>query len=353
MRDRAVVLEIRGRRATVLLPGGEFKTIKSGPPGLVVGQEVWVPSSMVRRWWQAGAVMATSLALIFVGLAEVMAPAAPLAVAVVSVDINPSINLMVGPHQQVIAAVGLDNAGRHILAQYHPVNTSVSRAVEEVTQWAVHDGYVRKENPTLLIGGVFSGAVPSWFPRLTTKETDIVAEKHWALKVVRVSTESASLVTSMGQSPISVGRYLLWQHDRHQGRGWTQTLAQTAPLTQLVGNTPIISHNGSGSDGISNSIILPSISSANIGINIPIGISPSSGKSKSKGHHTHQTQPGAHHSHKKTPKSSPSDSTSSTLPVISGSVPPSTIPSLPSSVSGNPSPLESSISNITSELPRL
>lgn len=356
MKDRAVVLEIRGRRATVLLPGGAFKTIKANPSTLAVGQEVWLPSPRVRRWWQAGAVMASSLALVLVGLADVMAPAAPLAVAVVSVDINPSINLIVGAHQKVIAAVGLDRAGRQILTQYHPVRSSVGLAVEEVTKWAVKDGYVRKGTPTLLIGGAFSGPIPPWFPRLANNETKIVSKNHWPLEVVRVTTRSARLVTSMGHSPISVGRYLLWQHDRHQGRRWTQALAQTVPLTQLVSNAPIVQKGSqtisSGVSTTSTPVILPSIPSANIGLSIPPITSLPGGKSAKAGHPKHKPHHKSHHSHGQTSKSTPNGATPSS-PVISGSVPPSTIPSLSSQGSGKPSSLESSLTSITSGLPGL
>ncbi len=357
MKDRAVVLEINGRRATVLLPGGQFRTIKTRPLGMVVGQEVWVSNPRARRIWQAGAVVASTLALVLVSLADVMAPAVPLAVAVVSVDINPSVNLMVGNHQQVIAAVGLDRAGRRILSQYRPTNVPVVVAVEEITQWAVQDGYVSTKTPTLLIGGAFSGSVPSWFPTLARQETDMVKKKHWPLEVVRVATQNKDVVASMGRSPISVGRYLLWQHDRHQGRGWTQALAQAVPLTQLVGNLPPSSQGSSSAPPVvgitSNPVILPSIPSASIGLSIPSTRATTASRSKNKGHSKHPTHHGQpHRAHSQAPdKSSPSESASTMAPGNSGSVPPSGLPSLPTSVSGYPSQAERSLSHMTSGLP--
>lgn len=357
MRDRALVLEVRGRHATVLLPGGAFKTIKVGSSGLVVGQEVWVPNPRLRRWWQGGAVAVTSLAVILFGLADVLAPAAPIAVAVVSVDINPSINLMVGSQHQVVAAVGLDKAGRRILTQYRPRNFSVGLAVQEITRWAVRDGYVNHHNPTLVIGGAFAGATPSWFARLTRQETTMVRARHLPLEVIGVTTQSSPLVASMTHSSISVGRYLLWQHDRHHGRGWNELLAESVPLAELVSNGPIThpapsagATSSPAAGGTSSQEVLPSIPSTNIGISIPT-IAPVISTKSEPG--TKGSKHKAHHGHGKPTKSAPTRSTSSIVPSVSASIPPSTIPSLPTSVSGNPSSLESSISNIISGLPGL
>ena len=186
----------------------------------------------------------------------------------------------------------------------------------------------------------------------------MVKARHWDLEVVGVTTQNRSLVASMKHSPISVGRYLLWQHDRHQERGWTQALAESAPLAELVSNGPVahaITPSGQTSSvtGVSSRpVILPSIPSTNIGISIPV-IAPVSSTKTNPGqrHSTHKS----HHSHGKPTKSAPTSTTSPTAPSVSASIPPSTIPtpSLPSSSSGHPSSLESSISNIISGLPGL
>ncbi len=357
MRDRALVLEVRGRRATVLLPGGAFKTIKVGASGLAVGQEVWVANPVIRRLWQGGAAVASAVALVLVGLADVLAPAAPIAVAVVSVDINPSINLMVGSHQQVIAAVGLDNAGRHILTQYRPGNLPVGVAVQGITKWAARDGYVNRHNSTLVLGGAFSATVPPWFAQLAHQETTLVRARHWRLEVVGVTTQNSPLVASMKHSPISVGRYLLWQHDRHQGRGWTRALAETVPLAELVSNGPVTpaitpsGHTPRAVSGVTSSpVILPSIPSTNIGISIPI-IAPIITTRSKPGprHSTHKSR----HGQGKPTKSTSTSATPSTVPSASASIPPSTAPSLSSGSSGYPRSLESSISHIVSGLPGL
>lgn len=121
-----LVLAVRGRRATVLLPGGSF--LRLGVlPGTRPGDQVLVPAwalrgepSPAQRRSQVLAVASMALAVtMVVTVASYFARPLP-AIAAVSVDVNPSFVLWVSSQARVISAHPYDARARAILEAEPP-----------------------------------------------------------------------------------------------------------------------------------------------------------------------------------------------------------------------------------------
>ncbi|MDA8195202.1 MAG: hypothetical protein M0Z53_14605 [Thermaerobacter sp.] len=244
MRIRALVMAVDGPKATVMLPGGEFRTISTRHQSLVVGQECWIPATS----WPPGAIPAigaAALVLLAAAIPNWLGPAVPVQTAVISLDINPSINLMVDG-TTVMGADGLDSAGRTVLSQTPLVGMTATRAVLALTRQAARDGYVSSQHPIILVGGAFDSAVPPWFAALVKAEGRLVAAHHWPVHVISVQTASPALLAAMRHPDVSVGRYLLWQNRWHQASLSSAASLRAMPLGQLM-RGPVHQSGGVGS----------------------------------------------------------------------------------------------------------
>lgn len=234
MSKRALVIAINGHRATVMLSGGEFRTMPTRGQSLVVGQECWLPER--KRIGQGLLLAASGLVVVFslvFGVPELGGRSmVPHMAGVVSLDINPSINLIIGTHQEVIGATGLDSAGRRLLQERSVVGTGVGRAVQLLTMAAARDGYLSSHR-NIVIGGLFGPRVPDWFHSLTKRESQYVLKQGWKARVVSVDKNSPQLLNTLNIPRISVGRYLLWK-DATGNSDWSTDQVQKMSLTRLI-----------------------------------------------------------------------------------------------------------------------
>ncbi|PSR32622.1 MAG: hypothetical protein C7B46_13460 [Sulfobacillus benefaciens] len=257
LQERALVMDITNKYATVMLPGGRFRRIRRRGRHLVVGQEIWLGKEQFGTLSAAALAVAVSFAAILLAFQGV-APASVQAIGVVSVDINPSINLLVTSQRTVAKAAGLDAAGRHILSQYQPVGASVANAVVTITGIAVHDGYSGSGRSVVLIGGVFKHGVPLWFASVVGQERHAVNLHHWPLSVAAVAVSNGQWMRMINKRAISAGRYLLWR-SYHNGHGYVSSKLALVPLGRLLSHsaagrpnrpmmeTPLANHQSSSS----------------------------------------------------------------------------------------------------------
>lgn len=231
MSGRGVVMSVSQKRVIVMLPGGAFRRVHWRGPAVGVGQEIEVPSYTVRRrGWIAAPIAAALAALYLVG---VQPPAT--AAAVVSVDINPSVNLDVSSGGRVLSAAALDPAGRLLLRQ-RPVNgLAVVQAVRELVFQAGRDGYMAK-SPTVVIGAVFQKSSQNWFASLPIAAEAVLRQGHIHASVVTISGISPAIVFRMTKHPmVSVGRYLLWRrHSAPVRDRLTAHQVRTMPVSRLL-----------------------------------------------------------------------------------------------------------------------
>ncbi|NMP22353.1 anti-sigma factor domain-containing protein [Sulfobacillus sp. DSM 109850] len=212
-------METERGRATVMLPGGAFKRIATRGLELHVGQEVWLPQSP-RRWYRWLAVPALAAVATAFWIQALPSPQ-PVEAAVLSVDINPSVNLDVSAKGVVLGAQGLDRSGRRLLEQRRVKGLTVQNAVSTLIKMAAQDGYLKNSSNTVLIGAVFKSHPEAWFSGLSSDASGVLKEDNLSASVVAVSGVSAPLLQAMQKPQVSVGRYLVWQRTLNAAQNQT------------------------------------------------------------------------------------------------------------------------------------
>ncbi len=145
--ERGILLEKSGRQAVVITPKGEFLRLRAGRDWQVGGEvtfirdNVYIPAP--RRGWfnyLATAAVIGALALgitLYSGVVPVEA-----AVATVTVDINPSVQLEVSARGNVVSATALNAEGEKILAAVDFKKQPVDEVVAALTDAAIQGGYL-------------------------------------------------------------------------------------------------------------------------------------------------------------------------------------------------------------------
>ena len=103
--------------------------------------------------WQVGAAAVLFLALVgswnmFVGS---IIPGADIPAFLITLDINPSIELAVNGTHKVLAAAGLNNDGRELISRVDVVGQSLTTALDMISRQAEQDGYLRQGNNEIIV----------------------------------------------------------------------------------------------------------------------------------------------------------------------------------------------------------
>lgn len=124
-----LVLSARGRRVTVLGAGGRVLKLRLPFAGARPGDEVllpvrapeafWVPTAARGLRWAGAVASVLALAVLVASVTMYFAPLP--AVAMVSVDINPSVHIYVNSVLRVVSAQAADEAGEALLEDLAPV----------------------------------------------------------------------------------------------------------------------------------------------------------------------------------------------------------------------------------------
>lgn len=216
MTRRGVVLSVQGRVLTVLCPGGEVKTVSWTGRTPSVGQEVFVGTAHAAQW-SAWAAAAALMVLVAGGLWHALRPpgapvvASTAAVGVVSVDINPSVELMVSRSGQVVAVRAYDAAGaRLVQAEPHLKGEALVVAVEAVEAWARSHGYLTAAHPVVMLAG-WAGSPESEAAVAGDLRQLLVALQRRAVpgSVLALPLATGSAFHASEHAGLSLGRYLL------------------------------------------------------------------------------------------------------------------------------------------------
>ncbi len=214
MTERAVVLSVERRGVTVLCPGGAVKTVPWAGRLPSVGQEVLVGSSRAGAWstWAAAAAM---MLLVAGGASHALRPAPPASAVVgaVSVDINPSVELLMGQAGQVVDVRAYDTAGAALLrANPGMRGESVVAAVESAAAWSARHGYLTRSHAVLMLAGWAAGTRGS--ARVASDLRDAAAalrRQEVPGSVLALPLATGGVLRTSERDGVSLGRYLLAQ----------------------------------------------------------------------------------------------------------------------------------------------
>lgn len=219
---KAVVLEISGSQCAVLVDDGSFRRLPN-KYGVEVGEEIelkadagWDAMKGINimkgmKAWKAWAAAAALLLLtLTVALGWNFAQAST-AVAFVSLDINPSVELTVNAREQVLKVSAVNSDGEKILQNLELKNLPVLEAMSKIMEQAVGMGYLTNEHSWVLVGLAPSGGRPlsPALEEAVKSASAAVQEKVKAKVAVLQLTDQERAKAE--QTGVSIGEYALWQ----------------------------------------------------------------------------------------------------------------------------------------------
>lgn len=152
MRTRGVVVEIGKRNHVIVMTAqGEFVQVPFKKQ-VYVGQEIQFERKERISLWQVGAA-----AVLFLALASswnlLVGQLVPLGVPayLVTLDINPSLELAVDSGHRVLEAAGLNDDGKKLLSRVDIIGESLSAALDAISRQAQNDGYLRQGNNEIVV----------------------------------------------------------------------------------------------------------------------------------------------------------------------------------------------------------
>lgn len=210
---RGLVMEKGGDRTCVILtPDGQFRRVPLPAGGAGVGEEIEVTlaEGMPRRAW----LLVASLALAVLLLSQFFLLSPARAVAYVSLDINPSLQLAVDGEERILAVTALDEAARPMVAGLEIEGLSVDEGLEAVLKRAVEQGYLRKDHDGVVLLAVVPARGREERPLLAAEVAD-VTERALQAQAVPARVVAAALPGEARQeavqSGLSPGKYALGQ----------------------------------------------------------------------------------------------------------------------------------------------
>lgn len=151
---RCVVMEIKGNFVYLLAEGGAFFRIYWRGSLPKVGDEVYVclPSRFVSlTLWGRGALVACLAIFLFIVSAALSYHYAPHAAAYVSLDINPSVELLLNTRDRVMEARALNEEGEKLIRDVYLLGIPSERAIQIIVNRAAQFGYMRLDRYNLLL----------------------------------------------------------------------------------------------------------------------------------------------------------------------------------------------------------
>lgn len=227
---KGVLLELDGRQAVVLTQQGEFKRVSVPRGTWDIGDEIEYAEVRQTPWakWGLAAAAAAVMLLTPVGITSVI-NAQPQ--AIVTIDINPSIQLVLNRRDQVLEALGINQDGQKILAGVDWKRQPVDEVVAELTDRAVaaHKLDVTDESSAVVVA-----VAPAKGDDLSKEQADRIRDKAWSAVTTAVREEAqkanAEAKTNVAaleakaaekaeaeQAGLTVGKFLIYKELQAQG----------------------------------------------------------------------------------------------------------------------------------------
>lgn len=213
--EKAVVLEKKGSLYYVLMKNGEFKalTLKTH---FEIGEEIWISRVNIwdnmRKWGSVAA-----LFLLLLGVTSYFSLLKPsLAVALISIDINPSIELTVNQNGEVLDTKTYNDDAKLVLSQLNLKHKSSEKAIEDIVSKATELNFLTPENDVVVIGvsplqsNQDLPVTPAKLQKSVKKATPVQAK----VMVYELSEQENKLAQDQG---VTIGEYGLYQDAQENG----------------------------------------------------------------------------------------------------------------------------------------
>ncbi len=209
MKTRGLVMEVHKNTVLVMNRDGRFKRLpKRGR--VEVGDDYSYGTAFPRSQLAVAAVLLLALASVFLPLQN-----QPVTSALVTVDINPSLELAVSSNERVISAQALNDDGAIVLAGLKLKGYSLERALVTILHSAGEHNFLGDEAPLLLITGTpLEGLNDEYTAKLrdtVARSTDQYYSKKPGMTIaVAVITAGDTTRDEAAQMGLSAGKYAVY-----------------------------------------------------------------------------------------------------------------------------------------------
>ncbi|NHM26053.1 anti-sigma factor domain-containing protein [Desulfofundulus sp. TPOSR] len=204
-----IVVEIKAKTCIILTPDAQFREIPLPAGGVRLGEEICYIHRKRPVFWQS--LMAAACLLILLGAGLLYHDWLSQAVAFVSMDINPSVEMALDRREYVCEARGLNTAGEILLSRAAVLGRPVEEAIATILTRAVQSNYLlpSQNNVVLTTITTKNGREPALQPGeiyqtivKSLQSTGVPAE-------VVVETATPEIRRQARKLGLSTGRYLI------------------------------------------------------------------------------------------------------------------------------------------------
>lgn len=150
-RGTGIVVEVASQDQVIIMTSqGEFVQVPFTKP-VCVGQEIHYQTKRTPVFWKWSVVAV--LFVVIVGAAGQIneIPGGLNPAFIVTLDINPSIELAINLEQRVVSAEGLNADGRNLLKKLNLIGRNFKNAIEIIEGQAAVDGYLREGEKEIVV----------------------------------------------------------------------------------------------------------------------------------------------------------------------------------------------------------
>ncbi|AGA70804.1 hypothetical protein Desdi_3418 [Desulfitobacterium dichloroeliminans LMG P-21439] len=149
--NKGVVLEKNNQKITVLTGDGAFKTLKY-KGNVEIGEEIQLPTQYKMPIWRIGASIAAVFILTFMSIFGWSVFQPRTAVAMISLDINPSLQLTLDQKGEVLELESLNSEAEQLMLGLSLEGKAWEEALDEIIQKSAALQYLTEEQSWIVIG---------------------------------------------------------------------------------------------------------------------------------------------------------------------------------------------------------
>lgn len=208
-------MEVKNNTVTVMTPDGSFLKLPLNGPA-EVGEEYRYTRPLA-RFWLSAAVLVLLTAASF--LQPIFNTSKPL--AYVTVDINPSLELLVSVRQEVLATEALNSEASHLLKGLKLKGKPIEQALNLILLAAADGGYLSGDNPLVVLASTPAGdSTAAGLDKMNKKLsefTDQYMSEHSQPATVAVIAAGKALRDEAWELGLSTGKYAVYLQAQHDG----------------------------------------------------------------------------------------------------------------------------------------
>jgi hypothetical protein len=212
-RLKAVVLEKNGSLLTVLSSDGSFQKVRHKGKA-EIGSEIEISTPMISPVWRIGASVAAIFLMVFMGIFGWNAFQPRTAVAMLSVDINPSLQLTLDREGRVLEQQFLNPDAEQVLSGLSLKGEPWKEALGEILEKSVDLNYLNPQHNWIIVG--YSPIEPDYIlppdemnPEIISEQVEEVVSEKGITPKVAVYELSAEEHSRAQETGLTLGEYAL------------------------------------------------------------------------------------------------------------------------------------------------